>query len=102
MAPIDVHFDVPNYEKISSFYLTPDFDFEDITVILRTINDSNLVHERLVFSLDQSTAETSANPDYVLDTASSDSKIVVSSFDTQVKLQLLLLYGVQILIKQTK
>ena len=77
LAPVDVHFDPPNYEEISSLFPTSDFGFEDITSILRTINDANLIHERLTsFLLDRPTAETSANPNYLLDTASSALKSI--------------------------
>ena len=77
LAAVDVNFDPPNYEEISSRFPTSDFGFEDITSILRTINDTNLIHERLhSFLLDRPTAETSANPNYLLDTASSALKSI--------------------------
>ena len=77
MAPIDVDFDAPNYEKISSFFPTSDFGFESITSILSTITDAILIHERHnLFLLDRPTAEISANPDYVFDTASSALKSI--------------------------
>ena len=65
LAPVDVHFDASNSEQISSLFLTSELGFEDITSILRTIIDANLIYERLnSLLLDRPTTEASANPDY--------------------------------------
>ena len=77
MTSVEVHFDAPNYVEISCLSPTSDFGFEDITSILRSINDSNLIDERLnSFLLDPLTAKTLGNPDYVLDTTSSALKSI--------------------------